>query len=207
MEISPALQFRMLAAALAAGLAAGALFDVFAALRIFFGVHTPPARLRPLYEKPLPLLGRPVPIRGKNRSRRFWRHAVIGAFDLLFCVIFAVATELILYEYNNGAFRASVPLAALTGLALWRLTVSRVGDLLTGLVAFGLAAGLCYLRALLVYPLRRAARLFLHFVWGPARRACVSLQAARQARMTERLCRAQLKQAARAAWPTPPERK
>ena len=196
MEIYPATQAEMFLAAFSLGLGAGLFRQLLLALRTVLGAYLPPERMRPLYERPLPLLHRPVgfPVR---RVRRVWCVSVAFGGDLFFCLACAFALLLLLYDYNNGAWRVSVPVLFLLGLALFRALTSRVLARMNDYFAYGLSLLLCYARAAVSLPVRILRSLVRRFVLAPVKRGIAALYQKKRARRSARLCRAQLALAAR----------
>ena len=182
MEIHPRLQLAMLLVSLLWGLLMGALWELLTASRILLGAYEPPKRMRGRYEKPLPLLHRPVPFARKNPLRRLWRGLLIALGDLLFCLALALSAVLILYRYNSGILRLSVPVLLLLGLGAFRLLAKKLP--LNDYFAYTLAAGRLYLLALLGLLCRPLAWL--------AR----GIKKRRAAALSARLCKEQLLQAA-----------
>ncbi len=195
MQIYPERQLWLLLCAFCLGLAMGALYEGFVAVRILLGAHLPPPRMAPLYEKALPLVKRAVPMPHK-RKRRLWRGTVIAVCDALYCLCFALSLILLLYDQNDGAWRLSVPLLAFLGLAAFRILLSRPLCLLSAYLAFALAATGIYLRALLVLPVKAFCRMALHCFLHPLRRACRVLHVKLLFRTSQSLCRSQLAAAA-----------
>jgi hypothetical protein len=191
MEIYPRLQAQMLLFALALGLAAGLWRQLLLALRCVLGAHLPPERMRARYERPLPLLRRAVGFPAR-RARRGWCAAVAFGTDLVFCLVAALALLILLYDYNDGAWRLSVPVLFLLGFSLFRLFTARIFAHLNDDFAYGLAVLLLYVRALLCLPVRSAWRLVRRFLLCPARRGIRALCLRQYKRRSERLCRAQL---------------
>lgn len=195
MEIYPATQAEMFLAAFSLGLVAGFFWQVLLAMRTVLGAYLPSERMRPLYERPLPLLHRSVgfPVR---RARRVWCFFVAFCKDLLFCLVCAIALILLLYDYNSGAWRVSVPVLFLLGLALFRALTSHVLARMNDYLAFGLSAFLCYARAGVSLPVRALLSLLRRFVLAPVRRGIAVLCKKKRAHRSVRLCRAQLALAA-----------
>ena len=191
MEIYPQRQAEMLLAAFALGLGAGLFWQVLLALRTVLGAYRPSERMRALYERPLPLLHRSVGFSAR-RARRLWCFLVAFCGDLLFCVACALVLLFLLYDYNDGAWRLSVPVLFLSGLALLRLFTARVLAWMNGYFAYALSAFFCYVRAGLCYPVRLVVSLLRRLVLAPAKRGVSALWRKRRARVSARLCRAQL---------------
>lgn len=196
MAMSPYRQLLMLQCALLAGLFLGALWDALRVLRVVLMAHTPPAFMAPRYRRPLPLLGTGVPFRAEAGIHRLWRVGVIFTEDLLFCLVGALLSELILFYFNDGTFRLGVPLLLVLGLALWQLTVSRLITRITALLAYLLGALLLYLWALFLLPWRLLRLVLLRFCLRPARRLLRYIKEARKKRISTALCQRQLQLAA-----------
>ena len=195
MEIYPAVQAQMFLAAFSTGLGAGLFRQVLLAIRTVLGAYLPSERMRALYERTLPLLHRPVgfPV---QRARRVWCFFVAFCGDLLYCLICAFALLLLLYDYNSGAWRVSVPVLFLLGLASFRVLTSRVLARMNDYFAFWLSAFLCYARAGVCWPVRVTVSLVQRFVLAPVKRGITALCKKKRARRSARLCRAQLALAA-----------
>lgn len=192
MEIQPTLQLALLLSSFLAGVVMGLFYEVLTATRIVMGAYLPPAFMRERYEKPLPWLGRGVPFRGGRTMRRVWRAVVIGVGDCLFCVLFALAVILLLYRYNDGAFRPSSPALALVGFGLFRVISVRLIAPVLAYIAFFLGAFLLYVRAVLRLPVRGARYVFLRWIRPPAVRLRRAWQRRRWQRKSAALCAAQL---------------
>ena len=184
MEINPTQQLLMLTTALLRGAMLGLFWEALAALRIVLGAYRPPERMRQQYAKRLPLLHRSVPFEKKGRLGRLGRGTLTAVLDLLFCLLFTVTVLLTLYAYADGRIRLSVPLVMLGGFGLMHAAATTVLSPLMAYFAYGLAAAVVYLTALLrllVRPLHRLLRAVRRY---------------RQRRVSAALCAAQLKQAA-----------
>lgn len=191
MEIYPHLQAQMLLAALALGLGAGLFRQLLLAFRCVLGAHMPPERMRMRYERILPLLRRPVGFPAR-RARRGWCAAVAFGTDLIFCPICAIALLILLYDYNDGAWRLSVPVLFLLGFCLFRLVTARVLAHLNDGFAYGLAVLFLYVRTLVCLPVRGVWILTKHCLLRPARRGSGALRKWHRKRVSARLCRAQI---------------
>lgn len=196
MTLSPYRQLLMLQSALLAGLFLGALWDVLRVLRVVLMAHTPPAFMAPRYRRPLPLLHVGVPFRTERGIHRFWRAGVIFTGDLLFCLTGAVFSELILFYFNDGAFRLGVPLLLLLGLGLWQWSVSRLTTRLTAWLAYLLGAFLLYAWAVLLLPWRLLRLAIWQLCVRPGRRVLRHVKKVRRKRISTALCRRQLQLAA-----------
>ena len=188
MEIYPALQLQMAVAALCAGVTLGLCSALLPALRILVGAYRPPPRMRERYEKTLPLLHRSVSFPREKGIRRGWQTAVIAAEDLFLCLAAALAVILLLYAYNSGAFRLSVPLLLLVGFGACRLVIARLLATVTDYLAYGAAVLALYLRAGLLLPLR----LLKRFLWQPLFSLWQGWRQKRARAASDQLCRRQL---------------
>ena len=197
MEIYPELQLAMLLGAFLGGVCLGGVWELLCASRILLFAYTAPEFMRERYARPLPLLHRSVSFERKGGANKLWRGIVIGVGDLLFCLLFAVLIILLLYRYNDGEIRCSVPVLALLGLALFRTASSRFLTLVEAYLAYGIAAGWLYLRALLSLPPRGMRYLLTRFVLRPARRAYRHIELRRMRQRSAALCTMQLKWAER----------
>ena len=196
MEIYPRIQAEMFLAAFALGLGAGVLRLLLLVLRTVLGAYLPAERMRAHYERPLPLLHR-APGYPKQRARKWWRAVVAFVGDVAFCLFCAVEVLLLLYEYNDGAWRFSVPVLFLIGLAVLRYATARVGTFLNDWLAYALSVLFLYVRTLVCLPLRGAWWVLRHIVCYPVKKGVSCLVARRRRRVSERLCRVQLALAAR----------
>ncbi|MBQ8357237.1 MAG: spore cortex biosynthesis protein YabQ [Clostridia bacterium] len=192
MEIDPYLQFTLLLSAFLTGIAQGGLWEVLTASRILFGAYRPPEWMRERYARPLPLVHRAVPFEKKGIGRNAWRGIVVALGDCLFCLWFAVTVILLLYRYNDGAFRFSVPLLALGGFALFRTASVRIFSRMVAYMAYGFAALALYLRVLLSLPPRGVCYLTKRFVVHPVGRLYRRTVLRRAQRASVLLCRAQI---------------
>ena len=166
MEIYPQRQLAMFLAALWLGGSMGGLHVLVLALRTLVGAYLPPEEMRARYARPLPLLGKAVGFE-RGATRRVWRALVIFVTDLCFCLVFCVRLILLLYRYNDGAWRLSVPLLCLLGFAFFVLLVRRFFAHLNDDAAYFLAVALLYFKAALLLPIRLVLRLLRRFVWRP----------------------------------------
>lgn len=194
MEIRPDQQFLLFFYAFLSGVLLGGFYEVLRAFRILFGVMQVPARLHPLYAKKLPLLRKGIPVR-EGRGKRLRRGIVVAIGDFLFMVVAAVTAELLLYDYNSGEFRVFVPILMAVGLALFRVSISRLCGMVTPYIAYALAVAAAYFRALCLLPVRAAVLLWRLFL-----RPCRALSLFVRRKLHERklfaLCRRQLRFAA-----------
>ena len=196
MEIYPGQQLAMLLSALLLGVALGVLWECLAALRIPLGAYQPQRRMRALYDRPLPLLGRPVSFGRQTPLGKLWRGTVVAVGDLLFCLCMAVGVVLILYRYHDGKLRIAVPVLTALGYAAWHRVAQGICAPLMAYLAYGCSACALYLAALLRLPFRvlRMPVLLLLRLLG---RLKTALRYRRAKRDSKRLCAAQLAAARR----------
>ncbi len=124
MEIYPQRQLAMFLAALFLGVRMGAFRMLLSALRTLAGAYVPPEGMRVRYEKQLPLLHTGVRFE-RGRACLAWRATVVFLTDLVFCLAFCVSLILLLYRFNDGAWRLSVPVLSIMGFALFSLLSNR----------------------------------------------------------------------------------
>ena len=190
MEIYPARQLQMLLAACLGGFLFGGISSLLGAFRMLLLAHTPPAWMQRHYLTPLPLLHRPLGL-PRGRARRAWSRAVILLQDLLFCVAFTVFLILVLYEYNDGVLRLSVPVLALLCLWAWHALLGAPMERINAYLAF-FAAVLCrYLSALVLLPLRVLLFLCRRVLWRALHHVFLALRRFALRRTSRALCRAQ----------------
>ena len=188
MEIYPALQLQMAVAALCAGAILGLWHALLPALRILVGAYRPPQTMRATYEKTLPLLHRAVGFPREGGMRRGWKAAVIAAEDLALCLVAGITVILLLYAFNSGAFRLSVPILLLLGMWLCHRLTARPLAAIIHRLAFGAAVLALYAQTVLLLPLR----LLRRYLWQPL---CTLWRIGRLRHLqavSDRLCRCQL---------------
>ena len=200
MTLDPALQFTLFAAAFLGGAAFGLLGEVGKILRILLGAYLPPPEWRARYERPLPLLPRGLRFQ-KAAPRRAWARGVSFFMDLTFPVLAALYLLIILFRFNNGVFRFSVPLLFLLGLAIFRvLLVSHLRAPLAAM-AYLLCVFGAYLGVLLLLPTKMLWLALCRWVLGPFSRLSRAVWRRVRVRYTRRLCQKQLSLAARGFLP------
>lgn len=155
--ISPARQLFLLALSLLCGFATGAVYDLFGVSALLLGAYEIPAPARARFQKPLPLVKRPVPFR-RRQAGRVWRTALTCTLDCLFVLLLGATTAVVLYIANDGQFRAAAPLLLLIGFFAWRRSVGRLFDAGAPFAAFLLSAVGVYAVALLCLPPRLIGR-------------------------------------------------
>lgn len=191
MTIDPIVQLSLFVASLLGGISLGLLADLGKVLKILLGAHQPPKHLKALYERPLPLLGRPLGWR-TAAPRRIWCRAVSIFAELLFPIMGALVFLWIGFRFHGGLFRISALALLVIGVALWRLLCTPRLNLLIAHAAFLLAAGLLYLRTALVLPLRLLFWAFLRFLLLPTARLWQAALLKWRKRRSLLLCDAQL---------------
>lgn len=192
MTIDPYRQLALFCAAFLAGVLLGVLWELVTASRILLGAYRAPEPMRPMYERPLPLLGRPVGMREVS-ARRVWRGVVVALGDFLFSLVFAAAVVLVLYYYNDGKFRPLVPFLALGGFALFRLVATALLGGAVAYFAFGMAALRLYIGALLRLPIRLVLWL-ARLCWRPLAALGRRIYLRRARLLSRRLCLAQTRE-------------
>ncbi len=205
MEIYPARQLAMLLSAFSLGFSMGGVWELIAAGRILFGVYLPPAWMRAVYARPLPLVRRCVPWPSAT-ARRGRRALVIALGDCLFCLVFALGTVLLLYYYNDGAIRPLALILAFVGLFAWRVTLSRILPRLTAWLAYSIAVLRIYIWALFCLPVRIAVTLVRLCVLHPVRALWRRFRLRRLGRISAALCRRQLQAACEGLCPPQDEK-
>lgn len=160
MAIYPFRQLAMIAAAFLSGLLSGVVFEVLRLAALLLGAYSPPSYMRARYEKPLPLVGVSVPWQRRG-VRRVWQVLTVAFFDVICCLFVAVAAILILYVYNDGAVRLSVPFVLLLGLGIFRVALARLTEPFFAYLAYGMAAFFVSVRFFVRCAARKTAR-FLH---------------------------------------------
>lgn len=172
----------------------GALSECGRVLRLLVGGHTPPAYMKDIYERPLPLLGVAVGF-PRRRTARIRRRVIAFFFDLFFCLAFGVTGILVQYRYHDGAFRAMVPIGMLGGFFLWRRLASRHAARGVAWLAYFFAAAGVYLRALLRLPFYLLRRLALFVFFRALLPLWLCYARARARRVSRRICQRQLQMA------------
>jgi hypothetical protein len=117
---------------------------------------------------------------------------VVALLDCLFCVIFAVGPILLLYAYNDGELRLSVPVLALLGLGTWHALGDRLLRVPMAYFAYGSAAAMLYAGALLRLPLRGLCLLATRLLLRPVATLLRHMTARRMQRRSYALCQRQL---------------
>lgn len=192
MEIDPSLQLRLFLGAALWGITMGVFRELLVAIKILLLAYAPPAFMVPRYARRLPLIHRSVPFLPKSKGRRLWRGMVVALLDCLFCVIFALGPILLLYAYNDGELRLSVPVLALLGLGTWHALGDRLLRVPMAYFAYGSAAAMLYAGALLRLPLRGLCLLATRLLLRPVVTLFRHMTARRMQRRSCALCQRQL---------------
>ena len=198
MEIDPRTQLQMFLAAFSLGLGGGLLHQTLLALRTVLGAYLPCEHMRPLYERSWPLLRHPLGFSGRG-TRRAWCFFVAFFGDVIFCLVCATGLLLLLYDYNYGAWRLSVPVVFLLGFLLFQAGTKRLFAKGNAYLALGLSLLFAYLRALVLLPVHGGIWLMLRYVITPCRSRIKKLYRSHRAHVSARLCGAQLALAERGA--------
>ena len=161
-RIDPHRLLGMLLWGIVCGAGLGLLWDVFRITRVFLGVTYASRGVGRLYEKPLPLLRRPVPsaAHAAGRLRIFARETVIFLEDVLFGVMWGVVMTLLIYFTNDGIFRAMAPVGMLCGFLAYYHTIGRLVLTLSQYIVFILRVARCYAIAAILLPPRLLIRLW-----------------------------------------------
>ena len=140
----------LFAAALICGFFMGALYDALAILPTLCGkIYS-----RRLHRR-LALIRRPRV--GGKRLRAFRRAALPAALflhDLLMTLTAGVMTVLVIYRFNDGQFRASVPIGFFVGMLVYRMTLRRLMSPVAELCGFAVGYALQCAAFCLVAPTR-----------------------------------------------------
>ncbi|MBE6604612.1 MAG: hypothetical protein E7639_02765 [Ruminococcaceae bacterium] len=191
MLIYPVLQGKLFLLAFLCGIVMGALWDLVFVLRVLTGAYPKAARLKALYQRPLPLVGRAVGF-STGSLHRAWQVLSLAFWQLLFPVFGALAVLVLCFGYHNGALRLPVPLLLVLGFFLWRRLFSRRLARAFDLLAFLLAALSLYFRALVWLPIGIFCRFFCRFVWRPIQALAAKWQCKHLSYRSRLLCEAQL---------------
>ena len=119
MQISQSALFRLFCASFFAGLALSLFYDFLWMTQLWLlpaEKRYTVAGIRKIYAK-----------RAKRTVCKTLKtlRAVRFCGDVLFCIVGAITIILLLYCFNNGAFRGAVPLCMLFSFALWRISLSK----------------------------------------------------------------------------------
>lgn len=161
MEISPLFLTLLLLGGFLFGIFLGILNDGNRIVRVFLGVRYSKKHFRSLYERPLPIVHRPLRVTEGGRIRRGVLGAVIFLQDLLLFVVGGVGCVLLQYEYNSGRFRFFLLPAIVFGFLLYYFTVGKCVMLVSEAIAFGIKATFCILGSLCMRPVVKIFRFFV----------------------------------------------
>ena len=196
MQIDPRRQLALFLAAFLLGASMRVFRMLLLSFRTLTGAYVPPERMRARYEKRLPLLGRGVRFE-RGATHRAWYCTVIFLTDLLFCLVFCVSLILLLYRYNDGAWRLSVPVLSFAGYALFSCLSARFFIRANDYLAYLFALIALYVRAALCLPVRIAWRLLRRFALHPLQKGWCTLCEKRKRSYTVSACHAELALAAK----------
>ena len=161
MEVSQNALAFMLICALFSGVALGFVYDVLRMTRFWIEGIDPKVlspRLGALKERvslsPALRLPKRKSKRSADKMKGIFSAVVLFVQDLLFCLLFAVVAALLLYQTNDGQLRLSAIVLMLLGLALYLATIGRLTKRFWALWTILLSALLCWIGALLIYPVR-----------------------------------------------------
>ena len=151
----------MLVCALFCGTLLGGVYDALRMIRFRTGnenLTALPPRIAAIQEKTtLPVWLR-FRLRKKEKpspkKKNVTLTVVLFLQDVSFCLLFAVAAALLLYQTNDGQLRLSVIAVMLAGMGLYLLTVGRIVKRFWMLLTVIMRAVFCWTIALLIYPAR-----------------------------------------------------
>ncbi|MBQ3063203.1 MAG: hypothetical protein IJC99_00160 [Clostridia bacterium] len=173
MTIDGGLQAEFFLAAFCVGLLAGLFADLLRLLRALLGAAPIPASLASCYERPLPLLGRPL---GLPKSAHLLLVRVFDALTELLLpplvgVLFAVAA----FVYHDGVLRPIAFCLLIGGFFLWQRFISRYLTRPLAWLALGVRLLFCYLTALLLLPIRAFWRFLSIVFFKPIGKAYLAI--------------------------------
>lgn len=134
MQISQLALFRLFGASFLAGLALALFYDFLWMTQLWLlptEKRYTVAGIRKRFAK-----------RTKKRTCKSLKtlHAVQFCGDVLFCIVGAITIILLLYCFNNGAFRGGVALCIMLSFGLWRISLSKGVRIGLQWIAFGIEA-------------------------------------------------------------------
>ena len=77
-------------------------------------------------------------VKKKSAKKRIGFQIALFFGDVFFCIIAALTVVLLLYWFNDGAFRAAAPLCVAFGFILFRATLSKAARTVLQWLAFGM---------------------------------------------------------------------
>ncbi len=195
MEIYPYRQLQALLFAFSTGLFFGFLWEMLQAAHVLIGAYLPPADMKARYQRPLPFLQTGVPF-PKGGGRRLFRAVVVFFADALYCLCFCMAIVLLLYHFEDGAWRISVVVSAFLGLALFRTFSARFCARGRAYLAYFLAVLYLYIKKCVCWPADVLSALIKRFLLWPIAAFAAKMRKKRLSRTSLLLCQAQLRAAA-----------
>ena len=155
MEISPIALAGWCAQAFLFGLLLGVVHDACRLLRILCGSSCGSERFQEWYEKPLPIIHRPIRSHKKGKA---WKVGIIVLTivgDILFFIVAAIGTVLLQYEHNNVSFRLFALLCEIIGFFAYYFTAGKLVMMLSEGIVFCLKAFFLLVFFMISYPFRR----------------------------------------------------
>ena len=161
-RIDPERLMGMLLWGVVCGAGMGLVWDVIRITRVLLGVKYPSRRVGRLYERPLPLLHKPVPrpMAAEMLWQRILRGVAILLEDIFFGILWGIVMTLLIYFTNDGIPRAMAPIGMLSGFILYYGTIGRLVLMMIERIVFVLRAAGCYAVAGLLFPPRLMIRLW-----------------------------------------------
>ncbi len=132
MYISQLSLFRLFGASFLAGLALALFYDFLWATQLWF---LPPSE-RYTAESIRKISAKQTKKTVCKKHKR--RYVMRFLSDVIFCIVGAITIILLLYCFNNGAFRGAVPLCMVLSFGLWRVTLSKGVRVGLQWIAFGI---------------------------------------------------------------------
>lgn len=130
-------------------------------VRVLCGVRYSEKTFRSWYERPLPLIHRPIGIKEKGCLRRGGLAILIFFQDISFFLVAAVGMLILQYEHNDGRFRLFAALAMVIGFFLYYVTLGRLVLLFSEAIVFFIKAGFWIAVWLLLRPFVAIFRFFV----------------------------------------------
>ena len=155
MEISPIALAMWCAYAFLFGIALGVAHDACRLLYIMCGRSCGSARFDAWYEKPLPIIHRPIRTRKKGKVWHVGIVALTIVGDILFFIVAALGTVLLQYEHNSGTFRVFALLCEIVGFFAYYFTIGKLVMMLSEGIVFCLKALFLIAFFIISYPFRR----------------------------------------------------
>ncbi len=135
------------------GMTVGVVMDLHRLIRVCFGVKYSGKSLQKLYEKPLPILRRPMRMGKKTRFKSVLLQVLIFFQDVILLVFAAVGITVLNYWLNQGRFRFYTVAAVVIGFLAYYFTIGKLVMLLSEGIVFFLRATLTILFILMSRPI------------------------------------------------------